>query len=204
MKHNQHLVVWINKLSYGKKIKIITRNLKLKLINQLMIMVLELHFFLMIFQLGHNIHKDIYIFLNNKSGNFLQIPKMQITLKSQNSSDIYVLFPLIQNKLKKLLVVRHNKYVSLFELGENNELNSVGEHIDSQSSDNYETLSDDGKYLVIWNDSTKFTIYNIHERIKFILNFLLSVNQQKNLKIKQEQSHIIYIELSFKLVWLGY
>ena len=53
------------------------------------------------------------------------------------------------------MIIRHNKYVSLFQLESNNQLKVVGEPIDCQSSDNYGTLSNDGKNLVIWNDATK-------------------------------------------------
>ncbi|CAD8159483.1 unnamed protein product [Paramecium pentaurelia] len=96
----------------------------------------------------------LHIF-KQENENFIEIPKMKISLKSQNQQDIYILFPLIFNKEKQLMILRHNRYVTLFELGQNEQLSIVGEPIDCQSSDNYGTLSDDGKYLVIWNDANK-------------------------------------------------
>ncbi|CAK82465.1 unnamed protein product (macronuclear) [Paramecium tetraurelia] len=104
---------------------------------------------------------DLHIF-KQQDGKFIQMPQMKISLKSQNTQDIYIMFPLIFNTQKKVMIVRHNRYVSLFELGSNEQFSIIGEPIDCQTGDNYGTLSRDGKYLVIWNDVTKqLKVYQI-------------------------------------------
>ncbi|CAD8124541.1 unnamed protein product [Paramecium sonneborni] len=92
---------------------------------------------------------------------FVEKKELQINLKYLDLKDGQSLFPSIYNQEKQIYIVKHNKYVYI--LNQQNQLfNTQIEPIDCRSCKNYGNITNDGNYLVIWNDSTlSFHVYQL-------------------------------------------
>ncbi|CAD8113129.1 unnamed protein product [Paramecium sonneborni] len=102
----------------------------------------------------------IHIF-KQEAETFVEKNELQINLKYFDLKDGQSLFPSIYNKEKQIFIIKHNKYVYILSY-QNQILNAQIEPIDCRSCKNYGNVTEDGNYLIIWNDETlSFHVYQL-------------------------------------------
>ncbi|CAD8142273.1 unnamed protein product [Paramecium pentaurelia] len=92
---------------------------------------------------------------------FVDKKELQINLKNLDLKDGQSLFPSIYNKAKQIFIIKHNKYVNILSY-QNQSFNVQIEPIDCRSCKNYGNITEDGNYLIVWNDQTlSFHVYEL-------------------------------------------
>ncbi|CAD8192395.1 unnamed protein product [Paramecium pentaurelia] len=103
---------------------------------------------------------SIHIYKQQTEG-FVEKTDLQINLKYLNQKDGQSLFPSIYNKVKQIFILKHNKYVYILS-NQKQSLQIQSEPIDCRSCKNYGNITEDGNYLIIWNDETlSFHVYEL-------------------------------------------
>ncbi|CAD8149834.1 unnamed protein product [Paramecium octaurelia] len=94
----------------------------------------------------------MYIYeMNNGSKQFTQTKKLTVN----QGDDDYVLFPLQYINSKQLLVSKHHKYINLLRKTDNDDEFKVEQSIQFNSQMLFGQMSDDGEYLITWDNASK-------------------------------------------------
>ncbi|CAD8169909.1 unnamed protein product [Paramecium pentaurelia] len=83
-----------------------------------------------------------------------QFTKTKDIIVNQNNDDNYELFPSQFIKQKQILVIKHGEYVNFIRKTEKDEF-KVEQSIHFYTNILFGRLSDDGEYLITWDDSSK-------------------------------------------------
>ncbi|CAD8073776.1 unnamed protein product [Paramecium primaurelia] len=79
------------------------------------------------------------------------VEKLELYINLNSQCDGEILFPCIYNKQQNILIMKHYKYIYIF----NSNLVQCSIPIECQDYYCYGALSNDAKYLAIWDDSSK-------------------------------------------------
>ncbi|CAD8126421.1 unnamed protein product [Paramecium sonneborni] len=90
---------------------------------------------------------------------FKEILEKQLFLNNQKQD--WNLFPIIHNKHKNIIVIRHYQSVFILRQQQDGSLKLMADPIQCKSEYNYGSISNDGQFLVLWDLNTKQ--YNVYE-----------------------------------------
>ncbi|CAD8118187.1 unnamed protein product [Paramecium primaurelia] len=95
---------------------------------------------------------QLYIYeLNNSNGQYIKTKEFQVRYSQK---DGYCLFPQQYIKQKCLLINKNGQYINLMKKNQNDEF-EMGQIIEYQTSRIYGSMSDDGEYLITWDEYSK-------------------------------------------------
>ncbi|CAD8211438.1 unnamed protein product [Paramecium octaurelia] len=99
-------------------------------------------------------------FFEGQNFKFQEKPEKQLLLNNQQQD--WNLFPILYNKLKNVIVIRHNSTVFIIRKQLDGNLKIMADPIQCQSEFTYGSLSKDCQYLVLWDMvSQQYNVYEI-------------------------------------------
>ncbi|CAD8082454.1 unnamed protein product [Paramecium primaurelia] len=104
--------------------------------------------------------KDMIYFFELIEGIYQEIQHKSIQLTNNNEDYDEYFFPIIYNKQRNLILVRHKSQIYLIRNIDNGNFKIVRQ-LNCNTSDIYGTITDDGQYLVFWD--SKNNGYSIYE-----------------------------------------
>ncbi|CAD8215021.1 unnamed protein product [Paramecium octaurelia] len=103
---------------------------------------------------------DILVF-ELQNGVFKQNSNKTISLIKNNECEDSYLFPIIHNKDRNVILVRHKHHIYLIRQLNDGTFDILAS-LNSQTTDTYGTITNNAQYLVFWdNKSNKYSSYEI-------------------------------------------
>ncbi|CAD8116024.1 unnamed protein product [Paramecium sonneborni] len=130
-------------------------------------------------------------------GVFQKNQQKTIQLNQYEDEGDYYLFPIIYNKQKNVIIVRHKCYIYLIRELNNGQFKIV-EQLKFKTNYIYGTISNNGSYLVYWDNQNWFysTYELFYQRLNYQINHIFVLQYIYNF---QNDQSLLMIKLTIKL-----